>query len=147
MAFLEWDNKYSVLHNKLDDDHRMLFDIINDLYKVMAVGQGYLIVGECLKKLYDYTRTHFIAEEEFMRAANYEGLKFQTEQHKIFLDKIIEFLLDAHEGNRTLHINIALFLKEWIVNHILKIDSGLKIIKNAQYNSTLKPPEKPPENS
>jgi len=143
MAFLEWDNKYSVLHNKLDEDHKILFDIINDLYRVMAVGQGHLLIGESLKKLYDYTRTHFIAEEEFMRAANYEGLKIQLEQHKIFLDKLIEFLHDAREGSRTLHINIALFLKEWIVNHILKIDVGLKSIRNAHYSSTLRQPESP----
>lgn len=145
MAFLEWENKYSVLQDKLDEDHKMLFDTINDLYKVMAVGQGHLIVVEILKKLYDYTRTHFKAEEEFMKAANYDGLKIQLEQHRLFLDKIIEFLLDAKEGSRTLHINIALFLKEWIINHILKIDSGLKSIRNVSYTSDLKTSEPPPE--
>jgi hemerythrin-like metal-binding protein len=138
MAFVEWENKYSVFQDKLDEDHRMLFDIINELYKAMAIGQGYLITSEILKKLYEYTHTHFQAEEEFMKAANYGGLKVQLEQHKIFLDKIIEFLKDAREGSRTLHINVALFLKDWIINHILKIDNGLKSIRNTQYTSTLK---------
>lgn len=146
MPFLEWENKYSVFQDKLDEDHRLLFDIINDLYKVMAVGQGHVLVREILKKLLDYTRTHFLAEEEFMMKADYDGLKIQLEQHKIFIDKIIEFIKQANEGNRTLHISVAIFLKDWITNHILKVDNGLKNIRNFQYTSTLKNIEKPDEN-
>jgi hemerythrin-like metal-binding protein len=138
MAFIEWEYKYSTLHDKLDDEHRVLFDAINDLYKAMSVGQGHLLVCDILKKLYEYTCTHFRDEEEFMREAEYDGLDAQIEQHRIFTDKLFEFMKDARDGKRILHIDVALFLKEWITNHILKVDSKLRTIISVKFNATLK---------
>ena len=130
MAFIEWEYKYSTLHDKLDNEHRVLFDTINDLYKAMSVGQGHLLVSDILKKLYEYACTHFHNEEEVMREAGYDGLDAQIEQHKFFAGKLFEFMKDARDGKRILHIDVAVFLKDWITNHILKVDSKLKTIIN-----------------
>ncbi len=138
MAFIEWESKYSTLQRQLDEEHIMLFNIINELYKAMAIGQGPLLVGDILRKLYEYTCTHFRAEEEFMRSAGYDGLAEQLEQHKIFTDKLFELMKEGSAGKRIIHIDVALFLKEWITNHILKVDGKLRKIQNIQFNSTMK---------
>lgn len=104
----------------------------------MSVGQGHLIIRNILKKLYDYTCTHFRDEEDYMREAGYDGLAAQIEQHKFFTDKLFEFIKDARDGKRILHIEVAVFLKEWITCHILKVDVKLKHIQNTQFNAALK---------
>jgi hemerythrin-like metal-binding protein len=138
MAFIEWEKKYSTLQDELDEEHKMLFETINELYKAMSVGQGHLLIGDILKKLYEYTCTHFRDEEEFMKDASYDGLAEQLEQHRIFTEKLFEFMKEARDGKRILHIGVALFLKEWITNHILKVDNKLRNIQNIQFNATMK---------
>ena len=75
MALMSWNAKYSVGVHALDDQHTGLFDILNELHAAMMKGQAQSLTGPLLKKLVEYTRKHFAAEEA-MLALNVHLLNF-----------------------------------------------------------------------
>lgn len=74
MALLAWNSSYSVGVKSLDGQHTALFEILNDLHTAMMKGQAQTLTGPLLRKLIDYTRTHFTAEEGMLAAAKYQAL-------------------------------------------------------------------------
>ena len=74
MALLAWDNKYSVGVQALDSQHKVLFDILNELHAAMISGQARQVTGPLLHKLLEYTDKHFTAEENMLSASGYPAL-------------------------------------------------------------------------
>jgi len=122
MALFNWDMKYSVGVKMFDDQHKKLFDIINNLFDAMKEGKSKEILGSILDRLLDYTLTHFKDEENVMAKHNYPALDQQKQQHKIFTDKIASLSADHKAGKMVLSIEISNFLKDWLINHIQGID-------------------------
>ena len=81
MALLTWSSKYSVGVQRMDEQHTVLFGMLNDLHESMMKGQAKQIVGPLLKKLAAYTQEHFTAEEGLMRTSGYAGLA----QHRVLI--------------------------------------------------------------
>jgi hemerythrin len=54
----------------------------------MLKGEGRSMTGSLLKKLADYTQTHFVEEEKMMKAANYSGLSAHQVKHRELIKKV-----------------------------------------------------------
>jgi len=122
MPLFVWKDQYSVKVKDMDDQHIVLINLINDLHEAMKEGKGKQIQGKILDELIKYTKVHFSAEEELMQQNNYPGINEQKKQHEIFVSKMKGFLAD-HQGNKVmLSLEIMTFLRDWLLNHILKID-------------------------
>lgn len=111
---------------QIDDEHKMLFDIIGKIYKaieVELVHDKFDLILDILDELKEYTRVHFADEENYMREIGYEGLAQQEILHQNFIDKLNELDLDAVDDNQEAYLYEFLgFLQNWLVNHILKVD-------------------------
>jgi len=70
MALMSWNKSYSVGVQTIDSQHNVLFDIINELHGAMMKGQAHSLTGSLLRKLLDYTNTHFSAEEAMIGTVN-----------------------------------------------------------------------------
>src|ERR1017187_1019246 len=81
MALLTWNSKYSVGVKTLDSQHTVLFGILNDLHAAMLKGQAQSLTGPLLRKLVDYTQTHFSTEERMLTEARYPGLADHKVKH------------------------------------------------------------------
>ena len=47
MAFVEWsDEKYAIGVARVDEQHRRLFELLNELHDAMQEGEGRDVVGE-----------------------------------------------------------------------------------------------------
>lgn len=66
---LEWKSEYSVGVERLDAQHRKLFDYFNQLDAAMQKGRGREVIGQVLANLASNTREHFRQEEDLMRRA------------------------------------------------------------------------------
>lgn len=124
MALFTWSNDYSVGVKALDSQHTNLFNILNDLHEAMKTGQGQSVSGSLLRKLLDYTRSHFAAEEKLMEAAKYPGLAKQRIQHAGFTRKVEEFLTRLEKGERAINVDLLVFLRDWLKDHILREDKA-----------------------
>jgi|WetSurMetagenome_2_1015567.scaffolds.fasta_scaffold515386_1 hemerythrin len=118
MPIFTWDASYSVGFNEFDDHHKHLFDLINQLYDAMKLGKGNQELGVIVNNLLEYTNFHFSSEEaRFTQYAYPEATKHKAE-HKIFKDKVLDFKNKAVVGQIGLTVQVASFLKDWLLNHI-----------------------------
>jgi hemerythrin-like metal-binding protein len=122
MALLMWDSKYSVGVKSIDGQHSVLFGLVNDLHAAMMKGQAQTLTGPLLRKLVDYTQTHFGAEEKMLAAAKYPGLSAHQSKHRDLLKQVGEFVARFERGEATVNLDLMNFLRDWLVNHIQKVD-------------------------
>ena len=122
MPIFTWSDSYSVGAPGIDAQHKKLFDMINNLHEAMGQGKGKEALGKILDGLMDYTRVHFSDEEKMLEKVNYPDLPIQRAQHAAFVQKISELQKDYKSGKITMTLPTMEFLKDWLLNHILKVD-------------------------
>ncbi len=122
MALLTWNSKYSVGVKSLDGQHTVLFDTLNDLHAAMMKGQAQTMTGPILRKLVDYTRTHFKAEEGMLAASKYPGLAAHCKLHADLMKQVEDYSARFERGEITLNLHLINFLRDWLTNHIQKTD-------------------------
>ena len=122
MALMTFGKNYSVGVQAVDNQHKVLFDIINELHAAMMKGQAQSLTGPMLHKLADYTHTHFSEEEAMMAAAKYPGLADHKLKHRELVKQVEEYVLSYDKGEITLNLKLLNFLRDWLTNHIQKVD-------------------------
>jgi len=118
-----WDNSYSVGFDPIDDQHKELVKMTNELFQaceqgVIAADMAFL---QTVKKAVDYAETHFADEEDYMRDCDYPHLGEQKKQHEAFIAEVQKSIDEFEEGNIE-PIYMARFLKNWLLNHIAVCD-------------------------
>jgi hemerythrin len=129
-----WNDTYSVKVSLCDAQHQKLFAIMNDLADAMRVGKGSAVVRRTVGELLQYTRTHFQQEEALLRKANFPQLGPHQEMHKRFIADVE--LLDrqareGHSANSANSVAVLNMLRDWLVNHIQKMDKAYSAHLNA----------------
>jgi hemerythrin-like metal-binding protein len=130
-VFFPWKPEYSVHDSVIDDQHRQLVALINDLYVAMAEGQGHTAVEPVLTRLTIYIRTHFWYEENKMERLDYPATMQHKEDHRKLLQQVELYVKGWSDHQSVSVLEIATFLKYWLSNHIGQTDRAL-----AQYLTT-----------
>lgn len=124
MALFNWSEEYSVNVNGLDNQHKKLVDLINELHSAMKEGKSKEVLGKIIEELISYTKFHFSAEETLMLQNKFPGLSKHKEEHEAFTKKVIEFEEKFLRGSVVLSQEIIIFLKDWLLNHIQVTDKN-----------------------
>ncbi|MGO9378291.1 MAG: bacteriohemerythrin [Dissulfurispiraceae bacterium] len=122
MAFIEWNNALSVEIKELDDQHKRLLDLINQLNEAMKVGKGKDVMGKVLASLIDYTKYHFAAEEKLMLAHSYPSYVIHKKAHDDLTSQAMDLQKKFNAGNAIITIEVMNFLKDWVSKHIMSTD-------------------------
>lgn len=119
MEYVQWETKYETQIALIDSQHRMLFNLINELYNAMKLGKSNTVLSEILTELINYTDYHFKAEEELMEEYQYFDLEQHKKEHKSFVQKVLFFYQRYIADEAALSIEILEFLTDWLSEHIL----------------------------
>jgi hemerythrin len=122
MKLYDWNERYSVGIESLDQDHQALFSLINQLFEATRQGKAKEILYESLNNLILYTKTHFKREELLFSNTHYPDIQKHKTEHDHFIEKINEFKKQFDAGNKQISIELIKFLSDWLVNHILNSD-------------------------
>jgi hemerythrin len=122
VAFIDWSANYSVKVDAMDEQHKKLIALINELHEAMKNGQGKEVTSRVLTNLVKYTQTHFTAEEKLLEQYNYPKLGEQKQAHKGFVVKIQETEKKAATSTIGVNSDLLKFLKDWLINHIERSD-------------------------
>jgi hemerythrin len=121
--FVVWnDQKYSVGISMLDEQHKQLLSIANDLYELLSKKKYRAEALNILNRLYTYTEYHFICEEGLLLEHNYPGLDEHIEHHTAFTKQVRENIALANASIDYPIEKLMTFLKDWILNHLQKED-------------------------
>ena len=118
MALFKWLDMYSVGISDIDEQHKELVKILNDLYQNMLDGKANEVLLSVLEKLVNYTKVHFSHEESVLTRHNYPELKAHKKEHKEFVQKIDTLLQKAKSGSKVISIELSGILKAWLREHI-----------------------------
>ena len=72
-----------------------------------------------LRKLTDYARTHFAAEESMISAARYPGLAGHRIKHQDLTKQAQNYVGRYERGEVSLSLQLLSFLRDWLTHHIL----------------------------
>jgi len=124
-VWIPWDESLSIGIDIIDEHHRYLFDLINDLYAVVINKRGTRQVARLIKSLDAYAKVHFRAEEQMMNHYAYAGMDRQLHQHHAFEEKIAEFYEELHVNPLVAQFDVLSYLKDWLIHHIRVEDAHL----------------------
>jgi hemerythrin len=121
MPQIEWTPEMSVGHDILDQQHRVLLDLVNDLDTAGQQGKGQAAVAGLLEDLLNYTSEHFAAEEAVLVEHGYEHLAKHRAQHRELVTALVGFRRDLASG-RAFLADFRIFLASWLEGHIMGDD-------------------------
>lgn len=119
---IEWGPQYHIGLKTIDDQHKVLVDLINETYRSFGSNKNLKQLRKVIGKLLDYTVYHFGEEEKYFKSFDYEDYDGHKKTHDSFIEKIKKFKHDIKSGDSTLNFEIIEFLKNWLINHIQKSD-------------------------
>ena len=126
MEKVSWKDEYSVGIEKIDHQHRHLFEIINKLIDHSGTSKDPGLVSETLTEMLNYAKEHFKTEEELMQEYGYPEIELHKEQHIYFFKTTAELSVNALNKQSMVASEIVEFLKLWWTRHILKCDMKYK---------------------
>ena len=122
MGLFSWKDKYLTGCQQIDEEHRRLFAIADNLHKAMLAGRGNDSLQQLFAELFDYTRTHFQREEALMRGAGYPDLSRHKSQHEAFTRRVLDLHAQANDKKLAITVETLRFLSDWLNNHICRMD-------------------------
>jgi len=125
MKNLVWSHILSVEVDEIDEDHRKLVDIFNNLNRAVTEGESPEYLAAVLEELINCTVWHFSHEERLMLEYGYEGIEDHKADHQELIKgakALEEEILQANESVSEEHIAS---LERWLTEHILTADMRL----------------------
>lgn len=119
---VSWELKYETGILVIDRQHQQLFNLYNSFAELHNTGEQ-ADESTIIQTLLNYIQQHFSYEEKIMKTFEYEDIVAHIDEHQRFRRKIEE-LKTVHEngGLHKLYAELALFLRSWLLNHIMEFD-------------------------
>lgn len=119
---LEWEEKYSVGVELIDNQHKKMFATINELIELLAGMPTKAQIDAIVKALVEYKQFHFATEEKYFEEFDYEGKDDHVAKHKIFSEKLEELMEGGGSDFASLAYALVDFLEDWLLDHLMVVD-------------------------
>jgi hemerythrin-like metal-binding protein len=118
-----WNDGFLVGIEKIDAQHRNMFDLMNGIYEQYRHNSGASAIERTVDALVGVALKHLVDEEDYMEKAGYSDLQNHRKVHeklKVDLTKLVQ----AYKSNLAEDdlFNLIMFLKSWLMEHIYKVD-------------------------
>lgn len=126
MKKLEWEECYSVGVKEIDDQHKKLFEIINNLVEMVGRNSSKEEVMRLITNLAEYKKNHFETEEKYFKEFNYEGADEHIAEHKKLGETLGQVLKENGDDYMKLSFVLVDFLEDWLITHLMGFDQKYK---------------------
>jgi hemerythrin-like metal-binding protein len=118
-----WNDRLSVGVAVIDEDHKKLLGLTNELYDAIVDRRGKEVLGRILDDLVDYTTFHFAREEQLFSQIGYQFAAEHKKIHDELIRQVTEIQGRYRNGSPALTLEVMDFLKSWLFDHILGSDA------------------------
>lgn len=132
----KWDSRLETGIEKIDEQHKELFNRIDQLELAIYKGLAAVELVRLLEYLESYMIEHFELEETLMLNCEYPEFARHTRQHEEFKKTFTGILEDVKNRGTDIYlaIDIDKQMRKWWEDHIIKMDKAyipfLKNLKN-----------------
>lgn len=120
--FITWNADLSVGIEEIDEQHKVLVELINRMHEAIHERHGSDVVEGILAELAEYTRIHFAVEESLMRLLNFPGYEEHRELHEELIQQMVDLQKKIADGKHAIGFELMHFLKVWLSKHIMEED-------------------------
>jgi len=125
---LTWTPEFATGVAEVDNDHQQLISSLNQLERALKAGEGSRHIAVLLKFLEDYANIHFAREEACMHRLQCPTAQANVQAHDQFRATFgrAKERLSSPSAGPLVAVQVHRELCDWVVKHILRVDSGLK---------------------
>jgi hemerythrin len=119
-----WSDSYSVGINLIDEQHKGLLDLVNDLFNHSTGNRNeeLFYFKEVIQTVVEYIKTHLSTEEKLLAAVKFPDYTIHKKVHDEFTLEVIKSAKNFESGKRLVLEKFAYYLKDWILTHIAVMD-------------------------
>jgi len=129
---MTWTDELSVGVRLIDEQHKVLLGLINELHAAMRARKSDAAMAGILARLKEYTVKHFGQEEEYFDRHGYPETAQHKEIHAKLVRQVLDFEAALKSGKAKVTMDIMRFLKDWLVGHIMGTDKKYGPFLNAK---------------
>jgi len=115
-----WDPKLNVGFPVIDNQHKVLFDLIKDLNNAIRAGGNMRVLDSLLNVLLNYAFQHFDTEEKYFR--KHHDYTVHCMEHYNLIKKLNNFIVDFRNNRPVDDRSPSDFLENWLLDHIRQYD-------------------------
>lgn len=123
MTHIHWNPAFSFGVQELDDQHKRLVCILNNMRESLASNDAERTASALFDALAITLRSHIFSEESLMRRHGYSGLDNHQKKHHQILEQLDVTARGISAGNRQLARDVLDFIESWWQNHVRNDDS------------------------
>lgn len=124
MSLISWSEHYNVGVSCLDEQHKGLVSLVNELYETIVNRHRADNLSEAFNALIHYTETHFVEEELMMSRAKYPNLASHKAQHQQIRMEIKRLEQRYQQGDKAAPMELLKFMNGWLCQHIMDADQA-----------------------
>jgi len=106
----------------IDDQHKVLFSLINNLNYSLKKGKTTGELRLDMLKTLSYAVLHFRSEENLMRKYDYPDTDTHMTEHAKFVRRLKDCLNQSYETQGCQARDLIDFMKIWMIDHEWKLD-------------------------
>jgi hemerythrin len=118
MALMTWSSKYSVGVEALDNQHKALMNVLNELHAASMRGKVQDVAAPLMRQIISVASEHFAAEERLMESTGYPGLAGHRAKHRELAGKIAELVARHQKGDTAVYVQLLYFVRDWQTRHM-----------------------------
>ncbi len=131
MGLITWNDDLALNISEIDDQHKQLVNIINELFDAMMGGRAFDIIDGILNRLVEYTDYHFATEEKYFDQFQFIESEKHKEEHRYYVEQVNELKKAFDEGkmiregsDNVLSIDLWKLLESWLIDHLKNSDKN-----------------------
>jgi hemerythrin len=124
-GFFDWQDDYAINVSVVDKQHQELYSLAKVLYAALFSGVKTDEPDRLFPKLIAYTETHFQTENQLMLENEFPGYAVHVKKHEQILKALQDFSAVFSAKRMTPKKEVGIFLKDWVMTHILTEDRRL----------------------
>jgi hemerythrin len=119
-----WNDAYSVGVKLIDDQHKGLVALTNELAQGCSRGGGEaeIYFMKAIQGAVKYVKIHFTTEEIIMERLHYPEFLIHKKEHEDFVAEVLRDVKEFEQGKKVVPITLVKYLQDWVLTHIAKSD-------------------------
>ena len=121
---IQWTDTLGVGVKLVDDEHKLLLSIFNDLVNALRTEQPPSVAKRVVEELAGYALYHFAHEEELMKAFHYPEFDNHHREHDKLTARLMEIDQNLARGKGTI-TDVIEFARILVNSHFLQTDARM----------------------
>lgn len=122
MAHIDWIEEYSVGVELIDEQHRYILELLDELFDAIASTRTDQEIGDIINRLVAHAALHFATEEDYFDQFGYADAEDHKARHRELTARVVDFKARYAAGEKDIASEIVEFLEGWLIGHIMETD-------------------------